>query len=115
MNQKNSFLFKLCVLVLVYAISFGALPRQTHSQTKLDAGWISVNHMLPEHLLVHDIASFGTQQEALIIASDAGAYVSNDEAMSWTDASKGLQHPEVQCLAVDQSGCKSLGALEEME
>lgn len=109
MNRKNSFLSKLCVLVLVYAISFGVLPRQTQSQTKLDAGWISVNHMLPEHLLVHDIASFGAQHEALIIASDAGAYVSNDEAMSWIDASKGLQHPEVQCLAVDQSGLQVFG------
>ena len=109
MIRKVLFLSRFCALILALTISFGAIPAQTRSQTKLEAGWISVNHMLPEHLLVHDIAPFGAQQEALILASDAGAFVSNDAAMSWTDVSKGLQHPELQCLAVDQTGTQVFG------
>jgi len=109
MINKSLFFSRICAVTIAISISFGSTIFFSSAFSDKGAQWISVNHMLPEHLLVHDIALFGANEETIILASDAGAYVSEDGAMSWTNASKGLQHPEVQCLAVDHTGTHIFG------
>jgi len=104
MNKIVKTLFvSLFLLASYYAdSSFYTNAQLTHAIE--ESFWIEVNHMLPAHLIVHDIAVFGENHENLMIASDNGTYASYDLAMSWKDVSKGLQHPEVQCLAVTNNG-----------
>jgi hypothetical protein len=109
MINKSLLFLRICAVTIAISISFGSTIFFSSAFSDKGAQWISVNHMLSEHLLVHDIALFGANEETIILASDAGAYVSEDGAMSWTNASKGLQHPEVQCLAVDHTGTHIFG------